>query len=46
MERGTPDEPRDFIDFYLAEIEKVSVHLPGCTLMEYVKPNRQGNQLF
>ena len=25
VERGTPDEPQDFIDFYLAEIEKVSV---------------------
>uniref|UniRef100_A0A7M4F0B6 Cytochrome P450 2J6-like n=1 Tax=Crocodylus porosus TaxID=8502 RepID=A0A7M4F0B6_CROPO len=24
LERGTPDEPEDFIDFYLAEIEKVS----------------------
>lgn len=26
MERGMPDEPQDFIDFYLAEIEKVSIH--------------------
>uniref|UniRef100_A0A7M4FYF1 Cytochrome P450 2J6-like n=1 Tax=Crocodylus porosus TaxID=8502 RepID=A0A7M4FYF1_CROPO len=24
LERGTPDEPEDFIDFYLAEIEKVN----------------------
>uniref|UniRef100_A0A8C4VA10 Uncharacterized protein n=1 Tax=Falco tinnunculus TaxID=100819 RepID=A0A8C4VA10_FALTI len=25
VERGIPDEPQDFIDFYLAEMEKVSV---------------------
>jgi len=26
VERGIPSEPQDFIDFYLAEIKKVSVH--------------------
>uniref|UniRef100_A0A8C4J4C4 Cytochrome P450 2J2-like n=1 Tax=Dromaius novaehollandiae TaxID=8790 RepID=A0A8C4J4C4_DRONO len=28
MERGIPDEPQDFIDFYLAEMEKVSIYGP------------------
>lgn len=45
MERGIPDEPQDFIDFYLSEMEKVSVpsawsrrlnrplHHPVCPLL-------------
>jgi len=31
-EREIPDEPRDFIDFYLAHIEKVSV----CSAWPYI----------